>query len=764
MIDGTVQDDERKPIILFAGYSRANYIKEVRDRFGKDFRLGCIYRKDPLGRHENECLKLFDFSVNIKEIQNLSNITSNVSAITNTRERDADLYIDLLFKCGLINEEQMRLYHISNDKSGLKEFLQDKMPNLQPKQFTLGSNDLPFPVVLKPSGLCGSLFTKIVYDREQLISFVKENNERIIRIGRDEFDRDVSFMIEEFIEGRQYSVNAYINSSGQPILCPIVRVIPAFELGIDDTYSVFQYVDPNFPKNEMHILNQVISELVANLKIRSTSAHFDMVKSKDGWKLLDMGLRIGSLRQDLFKQSHSMNHIQNDILNRIGLEPNVPDKQKLSSCIVTKASSRQGILQNINIPEMSSEKTFVVGEEYDIKTEMIGKKVGPVNLGGTKLTKHLVIGESLDEVLFDSRRLFNSMSFSIGEITERSSKKLVKKPDVITEGELLIKRRKPEELEVEKKVLNFLKNNPKFKVPKIVNERTNASELATEYIPGMSLTRFFYLLDMIKEDNRQTGDVRRSSLELKEILIDKMIGDLVIFQGFNSELLKLFGEQIHEYPYETKLQESFDAIIDSFDILDYGLKSNEMSSVRADLRTLAEYLTRNSDFAFRDSTTNNVLINEPELDSVRKEEAIEFIISKLAKPDGFEYFKDLLYHVDFATANYLVTRADDVIHVLEHESCSLGAIAPKNKEPVVKGELYYSTMVARMFRFLAREIVHFAAGVQYHGEGFEMKGSRRFYLDKTLNALSWLDKNSSGSRLEHLNKFVSGIDKGEFLQ
>ena len=143
---------------------------------------------------------------------------------------------------------------------------------------------------------------------------------------------------------------------------------------------------------------------------------------------------------------------------------------------------------------------------------------------------------------------------------------------------------------------------------------------------------------------------------------------------------------------------------------------------------------------------------------------MEFIVSKLSKVGGLEYFKNLLYHVDFATANYLVTRADDIIHILEHEACSLGVVAPKNKELWIKDKLYYSTMVARMFRLLAREFVHFAEGVQYQGEGFERKDSRRFYLDKTLNALSWLDKNSSGSRLEHLNKFVFEINKLEVLQ
>ncbi len=341
--------------------------------------------------------------------------------------------------------------------------------------------------------------------------------------------------------------------------------------------------------------------------------------------------------------------------------------------------------------------------------------------------------------------------------------KLVKKPYVTLEGKILIKRRKLEELEVEKKVLNFLKNNSRLNVPKIINERTSTRELATDYISGISLTKLFYLLDIIKEDNNQTRIVRCGSLELKELLIDKMIEDLIIFQGLNQDLSKLIGEKIREYPYETKLQESFDAIINLFGMKGYDSKSAEGFLVRADLRTLAEYLTKNSDFIFRDSTTNNILINEPKLDCA-KEEAMEFIVSKLSKVGGLEYFKNLLYHVDFATANYLVTRADDIIHILEHEACSLGVVAPKNKELWIKDKLYYSTMVARMFRLLAREFVHFAEGVQYQGEGFERKDSRRFYLDKTLNALSWLDKNSSGSRLEHLNKFVFEINKLEVLQ
>ncbi len=417
MIKGIKNPNRR--VVIFSGCSRLEYAHAIRDITSREGLIsGCVCNRDPEDSSEREYLSMFDFAIDIRtDYRALEGIMERVAAVTNTSEKNSELYIELLTKFGKITPAQGRLYRLTNNKKDLKDFLRERLPGAVPLCWDLkdleGNSNTPnlqFPLVVKPTGLTGSSFTKVIQNSSQLASFVTANREKIISAGREKYARDVSIIAEEFIGGNQYSANCYINSSGIPLLCPITRVVPAFEIGIEDAYSAFQYIDSDLPKSEIEGLEEILSRASSLLRLESTSAHFDVVRHQTGWKILEIGLRIGSPKHKFFGYSHSMNHIENDILNRLGKTPFIPPRQRFV-CIVQKAAARKGLLESVQMPERAY-LSMVVPEK--LKEEEIGKEVAPVSLGGRVITRHFVISEDSKQVLEDSKRLFDAINIQQG--------------------------------------------------------------------------------------------------------------------------------------------------------------------------------------------------------------------------------------------------------------------------------------------------------------------------------------------------------------
>ena len=352
----------------------------------------------------------------------------------------------------------------------------------------------------------------------------------------------------------------------------------------------------------------------------------------------------------------------------------------------------------------------------------------------------------------------------MGEILEMpdiKAKNLLKRREIRIEDGVVIKKRRPDELEVESTVLNFLKDDPNFHVPKIVDDKVAEDEIATEYIPGMQVTRFFHLLNIINNYALGIRQSKQRLLELKMAVVNEMLGDLSYFQSRNCELLDALGNHCGQYQYLDKLDESFDVAVDCFRRFGYNPGIGELRSVAKELEELAGFLAGEAKFVFRDAITDNVILKEPGLDNVSDDEAVGFILVKLAEPSGIEHFRGQLYHVDFGTANHLVTRVDDVVHILEHEMCSLEGIVPSGKcAEVSKDELYYSTVVARMFRSWSRRCVYLVGRMVGREDRYPNEHPE-FYLNKVVGALMQLRSKDGTKHFEHLCLFCSeSLNKG----
>jgi hypothetical protein len=263
---------------------------------------------------------------------------------------------------------------------------------------------------MKPSGLAGSTLVRVVHSPQECLDYISYAAPTIQKLSKNIYHKAVYMIAEEYIAGAQYSVNTYIDAAGKLTICPIIRIITPQELGINDSYSALQYTTEELTLPQQTALRLSLEIIIDRFQLRNTSAHFDAVLTKQGWKFFEVGLRIGGNRQDFFEKSHGFDHICNDINNRLGRPLYLPGRLK-TACLVQTAATHTGTLREISIPRtIETARPVLIVEKKLSKT---GKLVAPLSHGGGTITRHLLFGEDHETVVAACYHLFAHISFTI---------------------------------------------------------------------------------------------------------------------------------------------------------------------------------------------------------------------------------------------------------------------------------------------------------------------------------------------------------------
>lgn len=396
-----------KPAIIFAGFSLADYVEEAISLFPKEtYRYICVYGRIVNSDKKRAYLSLFDETYTLDTLP--ADLAETIEVVTCTQERDMDIYIALLKLTGKISEKEANLWTKVINKRQFKETMSEVDPALVPQVALFDTIDYPrdlikYPAVIKPTNLMGSSFVSVIHSSDELDQYLKNISEYEYLIKK--IGRQPELVIEEFVSGPQYSMNVYINKTGEIIYCPLARVIPAFEIGINDTYSAIQY-NTTLPAADMDSLRQAISTIVSTFSLHGTSAHFDCIFSPTGWKICEVGLRIGGSRQELFHSSHGFSHFKNDLYNRVGKEVDL-GMLKNTVAIVQKAP-----YEAVSMSDLSYETTKEAGVSFHLHklTEAPFKSV-PVSQGGATVFRAFLSGENEEAVISSAKELLASITF-----------------------------------------------------------------------------------------------------------------------------------------------------------------------------------------------------------------------------------------------------------------------------------------------------------------------------------------------------------------
>ena len=231
---------------------------------------------------------------------------------------------------------------------------------------------MSFPVIVKPSGLEGSLLVSMATNEIELQRIITHTFTEIQQAYNKWIKRQApAVLVEEFMDGDMYSIDTYISAKGAFVHTPPVQVITGHKAGFDDFFGYIRKTPAGLSQAEIEKAYDAVERACRAVCLRSVTAHVELMKTKDGWKIIELGPRIGGFRHEIYSKTYGINHIMNDILNRGGEAPVVPTETLAYTAFLNIYAREEGILTSVagtdvvkRLPSLLSMKQCAqVGEE-----------------------------------------------------------------------------------------------------------------------------------------------------------------------------------------------------------------------------------------------------------------------------------------------------------------------------------------------------------------------------------------------------------------
>jgi hypothetical protein len=268
-----------------------------------------------------------------------------------------------------------------------------------------------FPMIVKPTNLAQSLLITVCYHEEELAQALTTAFKKIQKIydenGRTE---EPKMMVEQFMEGDMYSVDVYVNGRGKLYFCPMVKVITGRNIGHDDFFNYLHMSPTGLKSSSIEKAHEAASAGIHALGLRNTTAHVELMKMDDEWKLIEIGPRVGGFRHKLHKLSCDIDHSLNDILIRLPKKPVIPKKCKGYAVTLKWYPKQEGeLVQLKGIKKIQELKSFV-----DIGvTKKLGDKCTFAKNGGKAVFTVTLFNAERPKLLADIRRIEQSIDIKI---------------------------------------------------------------------------------------------------------------------------------------------------------------------------------------------------------------------------------------------------------------------------------------------------------------------------------------------------------------
>lgn len=271
--------------------------------------------------------------------------------------------------------------------------------------------NIGFPLVIKPAGLAASLLVTLCYHREELEAALGKTVKKIDQIYKKKRGRGLpQILVEEFMEGSMYSIDVYVNQRGVMYFMPLVYVRTGRSVGYDDFFGYMRITPVNIQAHRIEAARQVAAKAVEALNLRSTTCHIELMRTEDGWKVIELGPRIGGFRHEMYELSYGMDHSMNDILVRIPKKPVLTKKVKGYTAVMqfyARSKGRLSALEGINKARKLSSFSKI----------NIKKKIGDLcdfaRNGDDPVFDIILFNKDRSELLADIRRLEQAVTIKI---------------------------------------------------------------------------------------------------------------------------------------------------------------------------------------------------------------------------------------------------------------------------------------------------------------------------------------------------------------
>lgn len=239
-----------------------------------------------------------------------------------------------------------------------------------------------FPIIVKPVHLSQSQLVEVCYDLEELISkvsYIFSNIEKAYE--RNEISRSPAVLVEKYIEGKQYSVDSYVDLDGNVIHTPICQQTTANDIGLGGFETVYSGYPSELTKQQEKEVYECVDKSIKALKITGNPTHIEVKITDEGEvKIIEANLRIGGLRSMLLGEAYGIDHLKNSIKVVLGEKiEKLPTKLVFNTISPQIWPEKVGILKSVEgVEEVRKLKSYISDYTYN---KYVGKQAGPAEKG-----------------------------------------------------------------------------------------------------------------------------------------------------------------------------------------------------------------------------------------------------------------------------------------------------------------------------------------------------------------------------------------------
>ncbi len=267
----------------------------------------------------------------------------------------------------------------------------------------LENKSFHFPLILKPT----NLFKSLLVTKSNTAKELKKNFDDSLAIiqsiyTKEHVSRTPSFVLEEYLDGPSFSLEVFVNGEGKMVSAPSpVDLVMGKDLSIDDNYNYSRKLPTTLTTNEQQELQQAAFAGVRALELFNSPAHVELVYTKNGPKIIEIGARTGGYRARMYKLAHGVDLFQAQIDVAQGKLPNLAPQVANYCAVYELFPLSKGHFQAISdIDQVMQSSTLY----YSAVPAKFGELVGP-SKDGFRFSGVFIFASN-DEVLFKEETSF----------------------------------------------------------------------------------------------------------------------------------------------------------------------------------------------------------------------------------------------------------------------------------------------------------------------------------------------------------------------
>jgi len=436
----TFEDAQERDMILFVGsYLRSQYddirrLSEILNKRVTPLVLLDVVKPDThtsVTKDPRAILLTVDLSSKLAIQKSLAPYKNRLLAVTCRAERNIPMLKTVIPHVPYLNTPTETSLDWTTDKIKMRQLLRSYDKNIAPKFLVVHDASketldriervVGFPLIIKPSGLAASLLVTLCYHREELEDNLKNTVRKLNTTYKRTRGRgEPQILVEEFMEGTMYSIDCYVNNRGYIYYTPLVHVRTGRSVGYDDFFGYVRITPVRLKPHKVDDARRAAEKAIEALGLRSTTCHIELMKTEDGWKVIELGPRIGGFRHEMYSLSYGINHSLNDILIRIPKKPFLPKRIRGYTAVMQFYPRSKGRLEALTgINRARKLESF---ERIEIK-----KKLGDIcdfaRNGDDPVFDIVLFNKERSRLLADIRRLEQAIKIKIKKPATGPAKK-----------------------------------------------------------------------------------------------------------------------------------------------------------------------------------------------------------------------------------------------------------------------------------------------------------------------------------------------------